>query len=225
LEKATASPSYPSISLEATAALAFQNAINRAVEAQLPAVVEGMLPGILKSILPDIIHTSLAPQRSPSLSPPPATALPPRPVSSSLGNLITDRLTELAKHHLTTIFDEANDQAYSLRNHADGEFEDVIADHKINVDIIKEDCIRELGEVVDDKLCKFREQTEDIVETAVDEMENKSSEVCEGIYGGLETFLDVASTTLKKVRGGKSPGMQSAQGRGPASWPYQAKSD
>jgi hypothetical protein len=225
LEKATASPSCPSISLEASAALAFQNAINRAVEAQLPAVVEGMLPGILKSILPDIIHTSLAPQRSPSLSPPPATALPPRPVSSSLGNLITDRLTELAKHHLTTIFDEANDQAYSLRNHADGEFEDVIADHKINVDIIKEDCIRELGEVVDDKLCKFREQTEDIVETAVDEMENKSSEVCEGIYGGLETFLDVASTTLKKVRGGKSPGMQSAQGRGPASWPYQAKSD
>jgi hypothetical protein len=80
----------------------------------------------------------------------------------------------------------------------------------MNVETIKEDCIREMEEVVDDKLCKLRGQTDDIVETAIDEMENKSSEVCEGMYDGLETFLNVASTTLKKVREGKSSGSQSA---------------
>ncbi|CAN9214163.1 unnamed protein product [Alternaria alternata] len=205
-EKTAVSSSYPQISLEATAALALQDAISRAVEAQLPALVEGMLPGILKNILPDVLHNCIAPRRSPSLSPPPTTIPSSHPAPSSLGNLITDRLTELAKQHLTTIFDEANDQAYSLRNQADGDFEDVIADHKINVDTIKEDCIRELGEVVDDKLYKFKEQTDDIVATAVDEMENKSSELGEGMYDGLETFLNVASTTLKQVRKGQYSG-------------------
>ncbi|KAG9189918.1 hypothetical protein G6011_06786 [Alternaria panax] len=202
LEKATASHT----SLEATAALAFQTAINRAVEAQLPALVERMLPSILNTMLPDILHDMLAPQRSLSLSPPPVTTPPPRFASSSLGNTITDRLTELAKQHLTTIFDEASDQAYSLRAQADGDFEDVIADHKINVDSIKEDCIRELGEVVDEKLDRFKEQTDELIESAVEEMENKSSEVCEGIYDGLETFLNGASATLKNVRGGKTSG-------------------
>ncbi|OAG14490.1 hypothetical protein CC77DRAFT_1000974 [Alternaria alternata] len=149
-EIATATPSPRPSHISATAALALQDAISRAVEAQLPAL--------------------------------------------------------LAKQHLTTIFDEANDQAYSLRNQADGDFEEVIADHKINVDTIKEDCIRELGEVVDDKLYKFKEQTDDIVATAVDEMENKSSELGEGMYDGLETFLNVASTTLKQVRKGQYSG-------------------
>ena len=202
------SSSYPQISLEVTAALALQDAISRAVEAQLPALVEVMLPGILKNILPDVLHNCIAPRRSPSLSPPPTTTPSSHPAPSSLGNLITDRLTELAKQHLTTIFDEANDQAYSLRNQADGDFEDVIADHKINVDTIKEDCIRELGEVVDDKLYKFKEQTDDIVATAVDEMESKSSELGEGMYDGLETFLNVASTTLKQVRKGQYSGIR-----------------
>lgn len=205
-EKTAASSSYPHTSLEAAAALAFQDAINRAVEAQLPALVEGMLPGILKTILPDILHNCLAPRSSPSLSPPPATTPSSLPAASSLGTLITDRLTELAKQHLTTIFDDANEQACILRNQADGDFEDVVADHKISVDTIKEDCIRELGEVVDDKLDRFREQTDEIVETAVEEMENRSSELCEEVYDGLETFLDEATATLRRVRRGRGRG-------------------
>ncbi|KAL1796167.1 hypothetical protein ACET3X_004707 [Alternaria dauci] len=176
-EKTAAPSSYPQTSLEAAAALAFQEAINRAVEAQLPALVEGMLPGILKTILPDILHNCLAPRSSPSFSPPPATTPTSHPAASSLGTLITDRLTELAKQHLTTIFDDANEQACILRNQADGDFEDVVADHKISVDTIKEDCIRELGEVVDEKLDRFREQTDEVVETAVEEMENRSSDM------------------------------------------------
>jgi len=104
---------------------------------------------------------------------------------------------------LASIFADANDQAYSLRNQADGEFEDVIADHKLDVDTIKEDCIRELGEVVDDKLCKFKEHTEEIVETAVEEVGTKSGEIRDDICDGLEDFVKMASASLKKLREGK----------------------
>jgi F0F1-type ATP synthase membrane subunit b/b' len=168
-----------------------------------------MLPGILRSILPDILHECLAPGRLPSASPPPTTTRPPQS-SPSLGVLVADRLTELAKEHITSLFDNANDQAYSLRNQADGEFEEVVADHRINVDTIKEDCIRELGEVVDDKLCRFKEQTDEIVETAVEEVENKSGEIRDDICDGLEDFLQVASASLKKLRQSKSSDEQSA---------------
>ncbi|KAI4609589.1 uncharacterized protein J4E87_011037, partial [Alternaria ethzedia] len=186
----------------ASAELAFQDVVNKAVEAQLPALVESMLPNILRSILPDVLHRSLAPRRSPSSSPPPRASCTPQP-SPSLGTLIADRMEVLAKDHLTSIFADANDQAYSLRNQAEGEFEDVVADHKLDVDTIKEDCIRELGEVVDDKLCKFKEETEQIVETAVEEVGTKSGEVRDDFCDGLEEFVKIASASLKKLREGK----------------------
>ncbi|KAH6861219.1 hypothetical protein BKA58DRAFT_48849 [Alternaria rosae] len=199
-EEAILSHAHPS--LHASDEVAFQEAIDKAVEAQLPAIVESMLPNILRSILPDVLHKSLAPRRSQSSSPPPRASFTPEP-SPSLGTLIADRLEDLAKDHLASIFADANDQAYSLRSQADGEFEDVVADHKIDVDTIKEDCIRELGEVVDDKLCKFKEQTEEIVETAVEEVGTKSGEIRDDICDGLEEFIKVASASLKSLREGK----------------------
>ncbi|KAI4699868.1 hypothetical protein J4E89_011087 [Alternaria sp. Ai002NY15] len=199
-EEADLTSAHPS--LHASAQLAFQDVVNKAVAAQLPAIVESMLPNMLRSILPDVLHRSLAPRRSPSSSPPPRASCTPQP-SPSLGTLIADRLEVLAKDHLTSIFADANDQAYSLRNQAEGEFEDVVADHKLDVDTIKEDCIRELGEVVDDKLCKFKEETEEIVETAVEEVGTKSGEIRDDFCDELEEFVEIASASLKKLREGK----------------------
>lgn len=205
-EKEEAIPSHVHASPEPSAQLALQEVISRAVdksvEAQLPAIVESMLPNILKNILPDIVHNALAPRRSPSSSPPPRASCTPEP-SPSLGTLIADRLENLAKNHLTAIFADANDQAYCLRNQADAEFEDVIADYKIDVLTTREDCTREIGEVADDKLLQFKEQTEEMVETAVEEVGIKSGEVRDDICDELEEFVKVASASIRKLREGK----------------------
>jgi F0F1-type ATP synthase membrane subunit b/b' len=167
-----------------------------------------MLPGIVKSMLPDILHSSLAPRRSQSASPP---ILPSCPQSStSLDVLLADRLKDLAKDHLTSIFDNANDHAYSLRNQADAEFEDAVADHKIDVDTIKEDCIHELGEVANDKLWKFKDQAREIVESAVEELESKTCGIRDDICEGLEDFVKAASSSLQKVRASNTARAQTA---------------
>ena len=163
-------------------ALDIEEVVNKAVELHLP--------GALARILPNMISTLLA-EEPPVASPDPM---------ASLRALISDRLADVAKSHLQKLFDETIEYAHDLRNQADGEFEDVIADHKMDIAGIKDDGIDEMNRVVDDKLFELKEQAQDIVDDAVEKMQDGALGAYDRIDNKLIAMLDKHDAYLRRQR-------------------------
>lgn len=144
----------------------------------------------LARILPNIVSSLLAEE-------PPAVSLDP---IASLRTLVSDRLAAAAEAHLQKLYDETIEYAHDLRNQADGEFEDVIADHKIDIAAIKDDGIDEMNRVVNDKLCELKEQAQDIVDDAAEKMQDGALGVYDSIDDKLIAMLDKHDAYLRRQR-------------------------
>lgn len=115
---------------------------------------------------------------------------------ASLRALLSDRVAAAAKIHLY----DAIEYAHDLRNQADGEFEDVIADHKIDIAGIKDDCIEEMNRAINDKLCELKEHAQDIVDDAVEKMQDSALEAYDSIDDKLIAMLDRHDAYLRRQR-------------------------
>jgi len=140
--------------------------------------------------LPNVLSSLLAEE-------PPTVFLDPM---ASLRTLISDRLAAAAKVHLQKLYDETIEYAHDLRNQADGEFEDVIADHKIDIATIKDDGIDEMNRVVNDKLCELKEQAQDIVDDAAEKMQDSALGAYDSIDDKLIAMLDKHDAYLRRQR-------------------------
>ncbi|CAE7213243.1 hypothetical protein PTNB85_10475 [Pyrenophora teres f. teres] len=138
--------------------------------------------------------------QSPSPRPPSSHVLATPDIQEAVNKAVALYLPIALKMHLERLLDDAVEYAYDLRNQADGEFEDVIADHKIDIAGIKDDGIDEMNRVVNDKLSELKEQAQDIVDDAVEKMQDGALEAYDSIDGKLIAMLDEHDAYLRRQR-------------------------
>ncbi|KAI0574422.1 hypothetical protein TUN199_06395 [Pyrenophora tritici-repentis] len=138
--------------------------------------------------------------QSPSPRPPSPHVLVAPDIQEAVNKAVALYLPIALEYHLQKLFEEAVEHAHDLRNQADGDFEDVIADHKIDIAGIKDDGIDEMNRVVHDKLSELKEQAQDIVDDAVERMQDGALEAYDSIDGKLIAMLDEQDEYLRRQR-------------------------
>lgn len=139
-------------------------------------IVERLLPKALLSVLPTVLQNCTA-VPSPSPSPSPsllsgASYNPNQPTNlgTTIRNLFKSTLTTRANEFVENICTNELAHATGLRANADSEFLEDMNNHKLEVAIIKDDCLddlrREMDHLREEKLEEFKEDLDAMVESA-----------------------------------------------------------
>jgi hypothetical protein len=142
----------------------FQDIVTSAVEKVLPDLMRAQLPSILQDLLPGMLTGS---SPSPSLSTTPRSSriadVPsqhPRtpnhkPTPSTIVKSVISTYTET---HLQRLLADTLDQASELHNSAALEFEDYVADTRLEFAALREDNMTALDNECNEKLVDFKER-------------------------------------------------------------------
>ncbi|XP_014560776.1 hypothetical protein COCVIDRAFT_88148 [Bipolaris victoriae FI3] len=146
----------------------FQDLVKSAVKEVLPDLLRAEFPSILKDLLPGILAGSSS---SPSLSPtrhPDQLAHTPtkhRPIPSQKltpSTVVRSVISTYTETHIQRILgdalDQASHQASELHNSASVEFEDYLADTRLDFAALKEDHITAFNDECNEKLVEFKER-------------------------------------------------------------------
>jgi hypothetical protein len=137
------------------------------VKGAVDDAVAELLPSALKALLPELL--TAARSLSPSPSPPPSasskTSNPPLLKLSSLGSLLSDYSARGVKRKLETILETTASHAAYLRDEADTEFVEVLAEYRVDVSMVNEDCVNDLSRVIEEMLEEFKAKCEAEMET------------------------------------------------------------
>ncbi|KAJ6284674.1 hypothetical protein J3E71DRAFT_339037 [Bipolaris maydis] len=172
--KERASPASP-LSAKSTASSTatvqvdiFQDLVTSAVEKVLPDLMRAQFPSILQDLLPEVLagyspSPSLSPTRHSSQlantptkhRPIPSQKLTPSTVVRSVISAYTE--THLQRI-LADALDQASHQASELHNSANAEFEDNLADTRLDFAALKEDHLTAFNDECNEKLVEFKER-------------------------------------------------------------------
>jgi hypothetical protein len=146
----------------------FQDIVTSAVEKVLPDMLRAQLPSILQDLLPGMLAGA---SPSPSLSPTPrsnhfanahtqhrrAPNHKPTPAAVFRAVISTQTQTHLQRI-LTDALDQAHDQASELHDSAGVEFDEYLADTRLDFATLKEEHIAAFNEDCNEKLEEFKER-------------------------------------------------------------------
>ncbi|EMD62733.1 hypothetical protein COCSADRAFT_223954 [Bipolaris sorokiniana ND90Pr] len=172
--KERASPASP-LSAKSTASSTatvqvdiFQDLVTSAVEKVLPDLMRAQFPTILQDLLPGILAGS---SPSPSLSPTrhssqlANTPIKHRPIPSQKptpSTVVKSVISAYTETHLQRILadalDQASHQASEIHNSANAEFEDHLADTRLDFAALKEDHLTAFNDECNEKLVEFKER-------------------------------------------------------------------
>lgn len=185
----TASPSPRPQSSPYAAPPILQEAVNTALASVLPSALQAILPDMLASLI-------AAPPLSPSSSISTSQLTKQMAPLSSLHHLVRAHLTAhtetLAQQMTTDLIEHANE----LRNTTDLELQDDLADHRVDVNMLKEDGLRDIDRLFDQKLEDFRESAAGIVES----IEDQTLGVYDAARERLDAFVEREKAALAKER-------------------------
>jgi hypothetical protein len=159
------------------------------------------LPPMLASF--DLPHSD-------SSSSPSSTAPNTHPQSTSLRSFLTERVNKHIDKKLTTIYDDISYEANMLRQTADEEFLESVAEEKLDINMRKEDALRDFGlqtdKMLHEKLDEFSDVLDDLFEQRVEDAydardSNMDASRTKTMAGRLDTR---AETTA--VRDGRAAG-------------------
>ncbi|EUC27969.1 hypothetical protein COCCADRAFT_110377 [Bipolaris zeicola 26-R-13] len=187
-----------------------------ALENNVRSIMLNLFPAIFASF---IDHSrSVSPSSSSSIDPNTHPKVAP-PIKSihQLRSLLTKRAVKHTEKKLSTIFNDMQYDANSLRLAADEEFLEIVAEEKLDIKQRKEDALEELGDEIDnvvqeklvalsDELDRLVEQAREMVENAIDaRVERYTSKTCNrAVTAG---FLDrEAGTGHETTRAGHAAG-------------------
>lgn len=159
-----------------------QEAVNNAVEMQLPRALQAILPGMLARLF-----AASTPSQSQAQSPSPSPNTKSHPMTS-IKALVSAHMANLAKDKLQKYLDETLDHAAYQRDAADGAFEEVLDEHRLNVALVMDDGIADFNRVVDEKVAECK----DMVSETVEVVRHHADEVCATACEGLDRFVDTA---------------------------------
>jgi hypothetical protein len=162
-ERATSASSSATVQVDI-----FQDIVKSAVEEVLPDILRTQLPSILQDLLPGML---VGPSPSPSLSPTPcssqiANALTqhrrsrshkPAPAAVFRAVISTQTQTHL-RRILTEALDRASDQASELHNSAGVEFDEYLADVRLDFATLHEEHIAAFNDDCNEQLEEFKER-------------------------------------------------------------------
>jgi vacuolar-type H+-ATPase subunit H len=143
---------------------------------------------------------------------------------SSLGNLLSARITARLEAQLEEIYAQTLDHATQLRHDADLEFHETIEEQRLDMTRTTEDSIVEINSAFDDKLAEFRESTAKVVDEAEQRVELIYADFCERLDGLVNKNNEHAShkgdiEKIKDSHGTKGRRTIQSQGRRATSLP------
>jgi hypothetical protein len=173
--------------------------IQKAVKEAVYGAVAELLPSTLKALLPELLTAGQPPSPSPSPSASSKTSTPPLLKLSSLGSLLSEYVARGVKRELRTIIETTASHAADIRDVADTEFFEVLADYKVDVNMAKDDCVDDLSRVTEEMLKEFKAKCKAEMETLDASVDLKVMTVYEDFEERMEN--------LRKERGwlGKKP--------------------
>jgi hypothetical protein len=165
----------------------FQDIVTSAVEKVLPEMLRAQLPSILQDLLPGLLA---GPSPSPSSSPTPrssqianapikhqpASSHKPTPAAVFRAVISTHTQTHLQRI-LTDALDQAHDQATELHDSAGVEFDEYLADTRLDFATLKEEHIAAFNEDCNEKLEEFKERLVEEKEEAEEEVEEHAEKM------------------------------------------------
>ncbi|EUC43045.1 hypothetical protein COCMIDRAFT_101900 [Bipolaris oryzae ATCC 44560] len=171
--KERASPASP-LSAKSTASSTatvqvdiFQDLVTSAVEKVLPDLMRAQFPSILQDLLPGILAGSPSPSLSPTrhtnqLPNTPTKRCPipsQKPAPSTVFKSLISTYTQThIQRILADALDQASQQASELHNSAGAEFEDYLADTRLDFAALKEDNLAAFNDECNEKLVEFKER-------------------------------------------------------------------
>jgi uncharacterized protein YaaR (DUF327 family) len=147
---------------------------------------------------------------SDSASSPSSTAPNTHPQSTSLRSILTERVNKHIDKKLTTIYDDICHEANMLRQTVDEEFLESVAEEKLDIDMRKEDALRDFGMQTDkmlhEKLDEFNDVLDDLFEQRVeDAYDAREAEMDASRAKTMARRLDTRAETTA-VRDGRAAG-------------------
>lgn len=169
--------------------------VSSAVAKALPA----LLPGILQGILPDM------------LPPPPAPAPPPAPVVVAVGPLhkhVVNHLNTIVDTAASKVLDDISNTADDAFHRIRTELSEDLADHKVDVQMVKDDHWRSFERECEEKAEALRQGISDVKEEVeediegykrekIDEIQEKIDEMGETAVGKVKRTLDVMANDVR----------------------------
>ncbi|KAH7413551.1 hypothetical protein DE146DRAFT_7 [Phaeosphaeria sp. MPI-PUGE-AT-0046c] len=147
--------------------------VSSAVATALPA----LLPSILQSILPSML---------PPPPPPPQAPPPPTPVTVIVGplhNHIRHQANTVVGVAASRALDEISNAAYDALERIRAELSEDLTDHKVDVQMVRDDHFRSFERECEEKVEDFREELDDAKKAVMEDVElyqmDKLDEICQ----------------------------------------------
>ncbi|KAF4539213.1 Centrosome-associated protein cep250 [Lasiodiplodia theobromae] len=221
---ASTNPAAPTttISISAASPIDLHATIQQAVRDALPDIVRETLPGLVRDALPDVLRAVLPSALRSALADPPATAAAalahslffpahnlPSPSSPSpshhplLSALLEPHLSTLIESHLPALVQPelsnllaaaAADAAADAEEAASLRLREEVEDAVYEVKDVRDECVREMGEVRRETLEAVERKAAEMVEEAAEEMWEKAEGVVRRVDVGLGRGLGSESS-------------------------------
>jgi hypothetical protein len=167
-----------------------QQAVHDAVSQFVPSVLEAVLPTLLT--IP-----SSSSQSSPSWSSKPS----PQLALTTLGTILSEHVKRSLEQKLESICDDTLSHASYLRDIADTEFLEEVAEGRIDLVMAKEDCVTELDRVSTEKLDVFREECEVEEKEVGDRIVDKANMAYDSLSEKIDAYVNTKMGHLRRERG------------------------
>lgn len=199
-------PASPPPDLHATIQQTVRDALPDIVRETLPGLLRDALPDVLRTVLPSALRSALADPATAaalahSLFFPPAHNLP-SPSSPShhplLPALLEPHLSTLIESHLPSLVEPelsnllaaaAADAAADAEEAASLRLREEVEDAVYEVKDVRDECVREMGEVRRETLEAVEKRAAEVVEEAVEEGWEKAWEKAEGVVRRVDVGL------------------------------------
>jgi hypothetical protein len=160
--------------------------------------VSKFVPSVLEAVLPTLLTTPLSPSQSPksrSSKPPPQSAL------TTLGTILGEHVKRSLEQKLESIYADTLSHASYLRDTADTEFLEEVADGRTDLIIAKEDCVTELERVAAEKVDVFREECEVEEKGVGDRIDDRVNMAYDGVCEKIDAYVNTKMGHLRRERG------------------------
>ncbi|KAK0645227.1 hypothetical protein DIS24_g8102 [Lasiodiplodia hormozganensis] len=215
----------PSISISAASPIDLHATIQQAVREALPDIVRETLPGLVRDALPDVLRAVLPSALRDALADPAAASalahalfFPAHNLPSSLPALLEPHLSTLIESHLPALVQPelsnllaaaAADATADAEEAASLRLREEVEDAVYEVKDVRDECVREMGEVRRETLEAVERKAAEMVEEAAEEMWEKAEGVVRRVDVGLGEGLGSESETGSQ--GGEGEGERRAR--------------
>ncbi|KAL5113148.1 hypothetical protein ACEQ8H_008987 [Pleosporales sp. CAS-2024a] len=161
-------------------------------------VVSECVQSVLETVLPALLAAPL----SPSPLPPSQSSKPsPQLALTTLGTILGDHIKRSLERKLESICADALSDASYIRDVADTEFLEEIADRRLELLMAKDDCVTELDCVTAEKLDEFREECEVDLEEVGDRIDIKANDAYDSVSERIDAYVNAKMDHLKRETG------------------------